>query len=371
MSFNAGLQGVRNEACTIPVSEACTPLDCRGVEVGWFSPPSPSEFVPDQRPGKVINLFGGHSCTNEIGLGGIAPWWADNTLESLDSRCDDLNYLDDGCIWSTCASMTYQPSFADDGIPDPINELLDRLDLAYDAGWRRIMLNRPVGYAPPDMSNWWTMPEWKRNGIMDHIRPWINARLADSISVSIYTGFLIFDPCATPDVVGYSSWIPRSYNSDDMCQVYTNLKPWIDAGISEFSFDNAGTTKDGKRSKFLRVAGSPDYKGVIRTGGEAMPHESGMPVVDAIRRVPWLALQRFYEHPRFPSGPPDLSSISPKEVSVAFHEPTVDCDTVRNYVMLGYVPWAWKNDVDIDSAIATACGSLSTACVAPIPACPP
>jgi len=373
----------------------CEAPNCKAAQVGPFSLPDPPNFVPDRRPIKVINLFGGlwnHNVTGNI------PWWIDQKLSGPDfPECNQTHYIDDGCLpLNSSGHYRYRRDYANNGIPDSIDELLRLLDEAYNAGWRRIVLNRPAGqYKGPDetfspsreilpASQYWPMPLWKREGLEKYLKRWIHAHRGtgdDDISIGIYVGYRITSPCK---ISSLDRHVPDMSNPADACAVYQNLRPWIKIGIDQVWFDASSQNlrTDAPTpiapEQLLQIGQSRNYRG-IRIGGEAIPRvvENGQekPNETMLAYAPFMALRRFYES--FPCIPtrvtcrPGTSWVVPvsSEVGVGFQRDIslspLSLDIVKDYVNRGFVPWAWSdssNGFDITNWIIEACGGLATPC---------
>jgi len=239
-----------------------------------------TDFVADRRPGYIITLHNGEACSEY----GLVPYWND---------CDN-----DGCamwFWTACSC---QSANCEDGwdetspaIPDAIDNLLWRLEAAYDAGFRRIMLNRPAGSVgnTVSMSQWWTIPEWKRDWLVsnDGLKGWICNHT--DCDVGIYIGYTFKnmegdndgDPCTLE--LGENTVDPDNANPNEMEIVKQNLQPWIDIGIKFVCFDytagadqlitGCGTTvfADSITEHMLALQQSPDYLGILKFMGEQYP----------------------------------------------------------------------------------------------------
>jgi hypothetical protein len=348
----------------IDVSQLCLPLDCSGVSVAsgpGFGFPDQADFVPDRRPPVSVGMFGG-ACAYPPA--GSPDWWLD--LNDLDAN----------------------------GVVDSVDTVLERLDEAYGDGWRRMIMTLPGGsYAGLlASSQWWTMPLAKRQSLTLALPAW----LADhpDATLGIYVGFAIADPCRLC-MQGCSSCfdcdagggpcdlcpecadaepahIPRTTDAQDMCVVYQNLEPWIDAGIDEIWFDHSGGVAPPQWKAMLRLAGNPDYAGRVKFGSEPIVnHDQGdganEPEMDAVERLAFVSLRRYYET-RGGNAPPGAWTFDPltTEVHVFFDsgsfcvdqdpgdgDPCTDCpdwcegvpdpapiDVVFDFVQRGYVPHA-------------------------------
>ncbi|MHC4787192.1 MAG: hypothetical protein ACYTE6_14655 [Planctomycetota bacterium] len=306
-------------------------------------------------------MFGG-SCT--FPPRGLPDWWV------------DLNDLDGN------------------GIVDSVDTLLQRLDDAYEKGWRRMMMMLPAGSYPGLMasSQWWTMPKEKRDGLTVALPAWLAAH--PDATLGVYVGFPIADPCTLcmqgcyscyedcdqggqpcdlcPECAGTTSArYPMSADVEDMCVVYQNVEPWIDAGIYEMWFDYSGGADPVRWKAMLRLAGNPDYAGRIKFGSEPIVLDyqgNGVyePVMGAVEQLGFTSLRRDLKIRS--AHAPAVWTFDPAttEVHVIFRNdsfcmdqvpgdgnPCTDCpdwcdgvpdppaiDVIYDYVQRGYVPRA-------------------------------
>jgi len=349
----------------IDIELSCSPLDCSGVSVAsepGFDYPDPADFVPDRRPAIKVGMFGGPCAFPPDGL---PDWWVD--LDDLDGN----------------------------GIVDGVDALLGSLDAAYGNGWRRMVIQLPAGSYPGLMSSsqWWTMPREKRDGLTVALPAWLAAH--PDATLGVYVGFPIADPCKLcmqgclscyedcdqggqpcdlcPECAGATpAHYPVSADAGDMCVVYQNVEPWIDAGLYEMWFDYSGGADPVRWKAMLRLAGNPDYAGRIKFGSEPIVLDSpgnGVyePVMGAVERLGFTSLRRYYEI-RSANSPQEEWTFDPAttEVHVIFRDdsfcvdqvpgdgdPCTDCpdwcagvpdppaiDVIYDYVQRGYVPRA-------------------------------
>lgn len=219
--------------------------------MGPFPVPLEWEFRPDRRPVVFVPLYiSGHGA-NPLG---VEPKWYDDDIE-------------DPCAVS---GTDVNPA---NGAPDVFERLMEMLNRLYDDGYRRIVLYVPAGNVDNQTymssSQWYTMPEWRRQAFEDYVAPWIEAKAwADApVSMGVYAGYRIDDPCSHDTT---SAAYPDLEDSDDTCTVYQNIQPWIDLGFTEYWFD-ASAGGPG----FVTLQFSDDYYGVIKFGGEAIPVTGG------------------------------------------------------------------------------------------------
>jgi hypothetical protein len=347
------------------VNDPCLPLDCASVSVApppGFDYPDPADFVPDRRPAIKVGMFGGTCAFPPHGLPG---WWVD--LDDLDGN----------------------------GIVDAVDALLGKLDDAYGDGWRRMVIQLPAGSYAGLMasSQWWTMPQEKRDSLALAFPAWLAAH--PDATLGVYVGFKIADPCqlcmigcfacyADCDQGGHPCELcpecastpvaqyPLTTSPQDMCVVYQNVEPWIDVGLYEMWFDAAGGFDPVRWQAMLRLAGNPDYAGRIKFGAEGLAvRASGggaaEPVMGAVRRLGYTSLRRYYENVSANSPPEDWTfDPATTEVQVIFRDdsfcvdqvpddgnPCTGCpdwcngvpdppaiDVIYDYVQRGYVPRA-------------------------------
>ncbi len=322
----AGLGTARAVAQIDPGQELCPGIDCASVAVGPFTPPTGWALKPDRRPGFVIHTWTGSTNNNSLRLNSN---WYDNDLELPNGPPTDT----DG-----------------DGLPDAFEWLLSSLDEGYDLGYRRIIMRLPAG-SPADQiwasSQWWTMPKWKRTGLQTHVTAWLDAKelAGDPVTLGIIGGYRINDPCSLSMAGAHG---PDPTSASDMCVFYQNVKPWMDVGITEYWFDAAS----GHWSPMVTLQHSPDYSGLVRFGGEAVPFEGEgcdqqrTPVPAAVAAGPWFAFYRFVVS-RFGDTP--IVDPNTTDLAVLFNGHHVSCgptngdewvfDDLKRLVDAGWVAW--------------------------------
>lgn len=232
------------------------PPECESVVVGPFTPPMGWELIPDRRPIASIVTWAGHYNDNPIG---VHPSWYDADVENPDGPPTDVEDADGN------------PGA--NGIPDAFDWLLRNLDMAYDRGLRRLIMRLPAGDAPNTTlmasSQWWTMPEWKRDGFNTYIKDWIESKelAGDPVSLGLYAGYRTLNNPYSLESDGTHN--PDPTDAEDMCSFYQNVQPWIDAGIKEYWLDNSGPVW----TDMSTLQHSPNYSGLIHFGGEAVPND--------------------------------------------------------------------------------------------------
>lgn len=269
-----------------PEAPPCLPVPCTSVQAGPYAPPSGWTFVPDRRPAVIIPLANGSRALNERGL---VHWWYDGGT-----------YQDDGVPYG----------IGSNGVPDSIDELINRLDDLYDVGFRRIQLRMPAGNIDEesgllDSSQWWPMPEWKRVAFTTAVAAWIKDKRfqGDPVDLGVYAGYKVSDPCE--DGMD-NAYIPDYAEPLDACLMFQNIRPWMDIGVKEYWFDNGSI--DWRQMMSLQH--STDYsartgiwRARIKIGGEAVPTVVGncavspttikIPRPEALAGGAWLATYRF------------------------------------------------------------------------------
>ncbi len=333
----------------------CQMPGCEGI---WFGPvvrpPAPS-FTPDRRPAIVIGTFSGGE-PRPLWDPGLTPWWADDR---------DSN---------------------GDGLSNAMENLLARLDAAYADGWRRFILNRPGGDAIGNKyqatPQFWTQPAWKRAEILDKQRGlawWIDqhrdlANPLNDVSVGLFGGFrLNGDPCWLGDAGGLNLRILKTSLQPDMCEFWLNNWPWLQAGLREFWFDNAGgrDIKAGKPSDVAdKLAAMMDLPHAapwanfpsLTLGAEPMyikVKEGSIPDPIANAWVPTISGHAFLSRqaldPHKPAPWPPEWTFDPHSTSVNLwvklqdiQEEGFTIDTAYRYVQHGFILWAWVHDLPVE-----------------------
>lgn len=342
-----GAIGVRTLALTIACASAsaqhCPPLPDASDVFVFEDSANPSKsysidpdhrFVPDRRPVAVVAPYNGsYSATNPMGWVG---WFRD---------------LD------TCGE-----------------ELVQRLDDAWDAGFRRIALNRPGGILQNNdmvqMSMFWYLEQQRRQAYSVHMRDWIaEKRLIDpDLEVGIFIGSRHNSPC-TPCLEPTGVLSPNSDCLDDPNYLvgwqgrldaatrrsaewtYQNTRPYVNNGVDALWFDSAslrGNTTGvmSMRESILALQHNPDYFGVD-IGGEAVPEGvivSGQWQPNpAVLQAPWVALHRFFLQD---SRAGEVYDPETTEIGVGFMKPDVwphyDIRDMADFRDRGYVLWSWR-----------------------------
>jgi len=185
------------------------------------------------------------------------------------------------------------------GVPDAFDALLLSLDRFYDMGYQRILLREPgldIDGGSMLSSHWWTMPQWKRDGFENHIKPWLAAR--SDLDLGVYAGWRIGDLCSgclntsNPycSGTGATTNSPQPNSNVDAEHLFANLRPWNDLGFALYWFDFSSPFN----AEFMAfAAGTPDFPHLL-FGGEGLPRPpgtSGSKKVDrdAIQRLPYMA----------------------------------------------------------------------------------
>jgi hypothetical protein len=291
-------------------------------------------FIPDRRPVAVVAPYNGsYSDTNPFGWVG---WFRDP---------------------ETCGP-----------------ELVQRLEDAWDAGFRRIVLNRPGGILQDNdmvqMSMFWYLEQERRQAYSVHMRDWIaEKRLIDpDLEVGIFLGSRHNSPCtpcleptgvlsANSDCMDDPNYMPGWQGRLDAATrqsaewTYQNTAPYLNNGVNALWFDSAslrGNTTGviSMRESILALQHNPDYAGV-RIGGEAVPEgviENGQWAPNpAVLQAPWIALHRFFIQD---SRAGEVYDPATTEVGVAFMKPDVnpvyDIRDMADFRDRGYVLWSWR-----------------------------
>lgn len=270
---------------TLPSTSGVYHVCTSGPSITCYTPTGDPDFTPDRRPVYRISLTCGDSCRdcNDDNPLGQTSYWADYDWDYLESI----------------------------------------LQGAFDAGFRRIVLYNPGGNLPGSympQSSFFHLKDEQIEMIEDDLAGWISGAKAEDSSFTfgiVLGSWQTCDPRSPCRGPGYGGgywdcdadggdWddfnitsYPTFFNPevvDSMNMVYQNMKPWIDAGCDEFWFDNttyAAPPDDGGYSgpnRLIDLAESPNYDGVVRVCGEAIPRDgSGEPDTNYTEVVPWYA----------------------------------------------------------------------------------
>lgn len=267
------------------------------------------------------------------------------------------------------------------GVSNAVENLIEKLDQAYNNGWRRILLNRPAGNLIINdnltSSQYWTIPEWKRED-MEHptlgLRAWIQAHQdpnnpENSVSVGIYVGYqLSGDVCSLWDY-GNTGRIPSMSDPRDMCEIYRNNHYWARLGIAEIWFDHAGgrdrrvtgpTGATERVQSLIDLSYSPDYTGPYPVKFGAEPCYVTKPRGATWRpdraQLPWLPWESSHQFltsqgldPNNLEAWPAEWQFDPREVEFGvqveqgdLEERAFTIDTAYNYHINGFVLWVFE-----------------------------
>lgn len=190
----------------------------------------PAVFIPFFDPGG--QWHGSFSNPRDLN-----SWWADvGTADDLPH--DNLTYTGE---WQNPIPFTA----GSNGTPDQFEQLEWRLDQAYGAGFRRIVLNLPAGVAfgmelqdgattyydgmNQSINQWWAMPAWKRtefNKISSRLKAWKTTH--SSANIEIYVGFGLSDSACS--VIAS----PNSFSGTQPANTLVDIKVCNSAGNCEF-----------------------------------------------------------------------------------------------------------------------------------------
>jgi hypothetical protein len=228
------------EGCEIPEIEI---NDMPYLPIGESWIPGLMQWEPNRMPGAWINLRPGNYCSASGGnYRGLQPWWYD--------RDDDPTYNGEN-------SLVFM-------------NLENKLTEAYNDGYRRMILNLPAGMVGDNQnmasSQWWSMPQWKREGLACLIANWLaskpdtqfeiygafqnNNPYSLCMSHNGYSNFsiqntsacggdehpehgLMHYPCAGSPV----AYNPIPYSQTHVYDFHRNLQPWQHIGVTRVWLD--------------------------------------------------------------------------------------------------------------------------------------
>ncbi len=327
----------------IPPNHECPPLpDVSGVHV-FEDAQRPTlsyeidegrAFVPDRRPVAVVAPYNGtYSPDNPFGF---VSWFRD---------------------------------------PDTAGEELVRnLDDAWDAGFRRIVFNRPGGVIQDNdivqMSQYHYLEHGHRVAYLVDARNWVLAKrqIDPTLEVGVFVGIRHNSPC-TP-CLEPTGVLPDGYNcADDPLYIpgyqghidagdrtsaewtWQNNFPWIASAFNSIWFDSGSLSANfggtmSPQETIVTLQHNPDYEGV-RIGGEAVPRGDWIGNTffpnPNVYKAPWMALHRFFLQD---TRAGEVYDPATTEVGVAFMKPSVDpvydINDVADFRDRGYVVWAWR-----------------------------
>jgi hypothetical protein len=404
--------------------DVCTPVGCDDSKIAPLYDAGP--FQPDPRPVAILQLWGG---SYPCGDTGNVAWYTDQAFPN-NSLCEPTNtralFEDDGCIRVGCSTNAaqYNSNWDGDGELDVWNKMETELEEIYDAGFRRIILNRPAGRyqfdSPtgkdfPPSSQFWTLEEehpdvWP---IVQHNGPlttWVVQK--GDVSVGIYAGYRIHDPC---DLNGWSAGhrVPNPWNKEDMCVAAQNilgwagvppdLYVWVPRPAREFWMDNASKAEpdaDGgpipARDSLVAFSRGRSWSNFLKFVGESIPFTISPTHYELderyITKLAWMQRQATFEL-RARDGDaappdnetsfhvPDVTGIEPRELHALFQpcpqqpcpavETVVD-EVVKRYAERGYIPAAWHSSgASTLTVVAEACRDLANIPTGPLTSCAP
>lgn len=181
-----------------------------------------------------------------------------------------------------------------------VENLIDRIETQYIAGYRRLWLAKPMGQAKGRKVNgsaWLSMPEYKRNDIQTTLKEYLSKR--PDLKFGISVGFMINGDPTNIDSDISELRIPDAFSRRDMLELRENLWPWFDVGVKEVYFEGAGSSNSQDAMvQLARILGS----GGIRSIGEPVPRidtvlpngEQGK-LLDPryTSLIPWLIKEQF------------------------------------------------------------------------------
>lgn len=336
-------------------SGSCTVPPCDGV---WFGPvtlpPAPAIAI-DRRPVAVIQAYRGTEPGRPT-FPGVANWWGDN-------RDRNAN-----------------------GVSDAVDELLRRLDSLYARGFRRFMINRPMGHCWDNdtvtASCTHTIPGWKRGDLRREVgglKGWITAHTGfsnplDDASVGIYVGYkLNGNVCSLCDNQGANLRIPSTLFEADMCEIQSNMNFWKFIGCKEVWFDHVGgpdkrntgpTVVPQQVASLIDLQYTPEYYGArrgprLRFGAEphfirVYPQRVRVPDVPTLSWLPWRSSVQFLSQQGLTFNNPQtwrpeyVFDPQTTECHVTIEEADLDrfgftIDTAYRFYERGWILWAQAN----------------------------
>lgn len=253
------------EPCVNIPSLPCGSMPYLTGEQTWIPDPEEYDWTPNRLPAALISFRTGNYCnaTSSGNYRGLQDWWY---------KYDDV--------------AEYEGDMA------AFTNLVARLNDAYDSGYRRIILNLPAGTVigqDVSGSQWWGMPEWKRDAFTCLIIDWLVEK--PDTQFEVYSAFPVNEPdslcmesnafteltedgaCGSGGEFMYypcsgsgNAWPPSAFVQSDVCNFHTNIQPWQYLGITrvwlDYAYQHAG--------QFIEFPYCPLY-----APGSGMPHFLG------------------------------------------------------------------------------------------------
>ena len=218
-------------------------------------------------------------------------------------------------------------------------KIVERLDVLYDEGWRRIVLHTPTGGPPhavldSTLEEWWRRsPQW-RSTMRQAIRAWKSDH-PDAV-IGVYMGVRRRNGQPPTD-----DWLARC------------LWPLTDAGFEIFAFD-ATSIKESR--EIFRTAQSWLRSRGAKAVMEAYPVDRSIGQVeeDWLADTPMVALQRYVER-HDPEGEWRFDTATTEVwIGVGRTEP-FDEAVLRDQLERGFIPFVyWLNEEDRRAALRIA-----------------
>ena len=231
-----------------------------------------------------------------------------------------------------------------------------RLETAYNQGYRRFMLILPAGHPQGQhlmpSSQWLTLPDERREWLLDWLPAWIAAHRG--ATVYVYMGFALAEP--TSLVMPSQAGAQTPSILDNWPWFQANLRGLIDCGVTGFGFDNASNPKHVasfvETARVLSIAG-------IKCIGEAIPTQE----LGADRLVqpsnerfqaPFFALDQFIEQRdperrwRFNPRTTECGVGLRASMKIAGQDARVPVteELIRNFVQRGLIPYVYASKWD-------------------------
>lgn len=271
--------------------------DTLGPDSGFTlggSPGGRGEFIPDRRPVFWLNLYCGddcRACDPVPNPKGHNPYWAEADWRTLERRLNEL----------------------------------------FDAGFRRIVLQRPGGSLPGEwkvnQSQYHHLTDAQKSVIQNELAHWIACKRtgcdggapAPDLQMGVFIGSFQWEPCSPcltaqggvddkgtdnpNDDVTWWDCPPEAemsfmdpYDPDSLADIYSNVAPWAEAGFDAIWFDNASRRDPDLNQSpdaLLALRSIPAFDSLM-LGGEAVPwyKVNRKRYIDQYytERAPWFAV---------------------------------------------------------------------------------
>ena len=242
--------------------------------------------------------------------------------------------------------------------------LNQRIEDAFDTGYRRIFINRPLGNLANQIvpsTFWGAMPSYKQSLFESEIKPYLKTKDRTEIELGAYIGYKPNEDSSSVSMFPDSNIrIPDLTKRADIEWYIDTLQPLIDIGFKFFILDDAAS--DDNRESFYDLASAFWSRGV-KLLGESIPKittvENGvtfrMPDPVAMNKGHWVFLEQQLDNGNIANSWPEWEIDADATESHLFLQggifsgvdTSVDSSASRQFIQdwvdRGFVVSSWEN----------------------------